>query len=89
MRSHLTKDFRTLFRNLPERLKRQAKKNYRLWKTNPSHPSLEFKPVSEKLPVYSVRVSIGWRALGMKEDDVVVWFWIGPHPEYERLLRRL
>ena len=53
------------------------------------HPSLDFKRVGKNVSVYSVRVGIGWRALGLKENDVVVWFWIGSHAEYDRLLRKL
>jgi hypothetical protein len=38
--------------------------------------------------VYSVRVGIGYRAVGVLEDDVIVWFWIGSHAEYNGLLSR-
>lgn len=62
-------------------------KNYRPWKADTHHPGLEFKRVGMKSPVYSVRVGIGWRALGLKQDDTVLWFWIGSHAEYDGLLR--
>jgi hypothetical protein len=39
--------------------------------------------------VYSVRVGLGWRALGVREGDVMVWFWIGSHADYDRLLETL
>jgi hypothetical protein len=42
--------------------------------------------VSDKEPVYSARVSLGWRALGLLEGDTVTWFWIGSHADYEKLL---
>ena len=89
MRSHLTDDFRNCFQNLPERIKRTARKNYKLWRECKNHPSVDFKLVGNKLPVYSVRVGIGWRACGVKENDTIIWFWIGSHEEYNRLLRRL
>jgi hypothetical protein len=38
MNSEFTEDFLTCFRRLPERIKRQAKKNYKVWKANPRHP---------------------------------------------------
>ncbi len=42
------------------------------------------------MPVYSVRAGIGWRAVGvMKDADTIVWFWIGPHSEYDKLLKNL
>ncbi len=87
MNSELTDDFLACFRLLPEHIKRQARKNYRIWKRNPHHPGLNFKRVGEKSAVYSVRVAIGWRALGLLEDDTMVWFWIGSHAEYDRILR--
>ncbi len=89
MKSHLTQDFMACFGKLPDRIKRLARKNYRLWETNPDHPSLQFRRVGRNYPAYSVRVGIGWRALGVRQDDTMVWFWIGSHAEYDRLLGRL
>ena len=90
MKSELTQEFVECFRNLPERVKQTARKNYRLWKQNHHHPSLEFKKVTTSEPVYSVRAGIGWRALGVvKYPDTIVWFWIGPHSEYDKLLKNL
>ena len=80
MKSELTLEFLKRFRNLPERVKQTARKNYSLWKENPSHPSVEFKKLNASIPVYSVRAGIGWRAVGiMKDSDTIVWFWIGSH----------
>ena len=89
MKSHLTQDFMACFGKLPDRIKRLARKNYRLWEMNPDHPSLRFRRVGRKYPAYSVRVGIGWRALGVRQDDTIVWFWIGSHAEYDRLLSEL
>ena len=78
------------FAKLPEIVKQTARKNYKLWKQNPTHPSLEFKKLDTKETVYSVRVGIGWRAVGvLKKPDTIVWFWIGSHGEYDKLLKRL
>jgi hypothetical protein len=57
-----------------------------MWRANHEHPSLRFKCVSEKHGVFSIRVGLNWRALGYREQDEVVWFWIGSHAEYDRLL---
>ena len=90
MKSELTQEFLDRFLNLPERVKQTARKNYRLWKQNPRHPGVEFKKLNTSMPVYSVRVGIGWRAVGvMKDSDTIVWFWIGPHSEYDKLLKNL
>ena len=85
MISHLDDDFIRCFQKLQNRVKRNARKNYKLWKQNPLHPSLEFKRVHPREPIYSIRVGIGWRALGVKEDDAIIWFWIGSHSEYDNI----
>jgi hypothetical protein len=89
VKSHLTDDFLKCFKELPERIKRLARENYKLWRRDNSHPSLEFKRVGKKYLTYSVRVGLGWRALGFKDNDTMVWFWIGSHAEYERLIKNL
>ena len=89
MISHLTSDFIKRFRKLPDRIKRTARKNYKIWKQDISHPGSDFKQVHPIKPIYSVRIGSGWRALGIKEDNTMIWFWIGSHNDYEKLIRRL
>jgi hypothetical protein len=55
----------------------------------PRDPSLRFKKVHPRLPIYSVRVDLNWRAVGVLEGETVLWFWVGPHSEYEALLKAL
>jgi len=43
--SRLTDDFVDCFSRLPDAVKIQARKNYRLWKNNPNHPGLHFKRI--------------------------------------------
>jgi hypothetical protein len=87
VKSTLTDDFVDLFRALPSEVQEQARKNYRLWRSNPSHPSLHFKRVHPREPLYSVRIGIGWRALGLRDDNGITWFWIGSHADYDRLIK--
>jgi hypothetical protein len=86
VRSHRTKSFRKCYDRLPPDIQRKADKAFRLWKQNPSHPSLQFKQVHATQPIYSARVDFGYRAVGIKRDDVMIWFWIGEHDEYERII---
>jgi hypothetical protein len=88
LNSHLTASFITSFQHLPKRIQRSARRNYRLWKHDPSHSSLQFKRVGRQQEAYSVRVGIGWRALGVKHGDTIVWFWIGSHAEYDQILKQ-
>jgi hypothetical protein len=89
MNSRVTDDFVALFATLPSEVQKQARKSYRLWRANPSHPGLHFKQIRGHHDVYSVRVSLGWRAVGLLEQDTINWFWIGSHADYDRLLARL
>jgi hypothetical protein len=87
--SHTTDRFRKAFVKLPPPAQRKTREAYRLWRQDHWHPSLQFKQVHDTRPIYSVRVGIGWRALGVKTDDTIVWFWIGSHAEYDKLLAQL
>ena len=59
---------------------------YRIFQANPAHPSLQFKRVEGEDDIYSVRVGLGYRALGVLKKDRIVWYWIGSHSEYDRLI---
>ena len=59
MKSELTREFINRFAELPERVKKTTRKNYKLWKQNPWHPSLEFKKLKTNQPIYSVGAGIG------------------------------
>ena len=89
MNSRTTERFRACFAGLPQEIQRQAREAYTRFVDNPSYPGLRFKLVHPNLPIYSVRISLDYRALGVLEDDTMVWFWIGPHSNYERLLDTL
>ena len=89
MRSRTTRKYRDLFESLPKAIRDKAKAAYGLWSDNPDHRSLRFKKVHSALPIYSVRIDLDYRAVGILNGDAVVWFWIGPHAEYERMLRTL
>ena len=50
------------------------------------HPGLRFKRIHDSLPIYSVRIGKGYRAVGKRDENGVVWFWIGSHANYDKLL---
>jgi hypothetical protein len=80
MKSSTTLAFRKQFATLPASLRAQARKQFRLWLENPFHPSLHFKPVGR---YWSARVSREVRVLGIRQNDVMIWFFIGVHDDYE------
>lgn len=89
MNSETTEKFRALFAAAPEPVRLKIRAAYRLWAENPQHPSLRFKKVHDKLPIFSARVDLDWRAVGVLREDTMIWFWVGPHSEYEKLLKHL
>lgn len=70
----------------PEQVRLQARRAYQLFRRNPSHPGLNFKKVDEENNIYSARVGLGYRALGQIDGSEIVWFWIGPHGNYDKLV---
>ena len=89
MKSRTTEKFRSLLAAAPAERQAKIRGEYRLWRENPAHPSLRFKKVHPRLPTYSVRVDLNWRAVGVLQDETLLWFWVGPHGEYEALLKAL
>jgi hypothetical protein len=86
MRSRTTRGFWRLFAELPPEVQRDAKGAYRLFRANPAHPGLQFKKVEGEDNIYSVRIGLGYRALAVMNKDRLVWYWIGSHSAYDRLV---
>jgi hypothetical protein len=90
LKSHTAPEFRERFTALPPGIRSQARVAYRLFQTNPRHPGLHFKHVHGSQRLVSARVGRSYRAVGLLlASDEVVWFWIGPHDEYEKVLKSL
>jgi len=90
VRSHARKTFWRDYANLPKRVQARAKAAYRQFVLDPTHPGLQFKSVHPTLPVWSVRITASYRAVGVRTaPDRIVWFFIGTHAEYDRLLASL
>lgn len=83
MRHYASPAFWARYEGLPERVRAVADKNFELLKHDAGHPSLRFKRVAA---YWSVRVGREYRALGISVEDGVVWFWIGTHADYDRLI---
>ena len=75
--------FWTLYEALPTEVRVLADKNFALLKSDPRHPFLHFKRISD---LWCVRVGEHYRALGTDVADGIYWFWIGPHAEYDRIV---
>jgi mRNA-degrading endonuclease RelE of RelBE toxin-antitoxin system len=73
------------YEKLPRDIRALAAAKYELLKQNPRHTSLRLKRIERRF--WSVRVNGDYRALGVDAEDGILWFWIGPHDEYERVIR--
>ena len=83
MRHRANPKFWRLYDDLPLDIQQLADENFKLLKEDPFHPSLHFKKVGR---YWSVRVGIHYRAVAVEEGPNIVWFWIGPHSEYNRII---
>jgi hypothetical protein len=87
--SYTTARFREALNQLPDGIRQNAREAYRIWRQDSHHPSLHFKRIHTVKPIYSVRIALGWRAVGVLRGDDMVWYWIGSHADYDRLISRL
>jgi hypothetical protein len=83
LRHFTSPDFWYLFRQLPAEVQTLARENYQLLKDNPRYPSLRLKKASG---YWSVRVGLGYRALGKEVEGGILWGWIGTHAEYMKII---
>ena len=84
MKHFATPAFWEAYEKLPGAVRELADRNYALLKRDPYHPSLHFKKVGS---FWSVRVGSRYRALANEVDSNILWFWIGSHADYDRLIR--
>jgi len=76
-------EFWTCYRALPAEIRSLADKSFALLKSDARHPSLRLKRV---LQFHSVRVGLYYRALGVTVEGGILWFWIGTHAEYDKIV---
>ena len=85
MKSSALPEFRDCLEQLSPSVQKTARKNFKLWQQNPTLKSLAFKKIKSDL--WSVRAGSGFRALATFDGDCYLWFWIGAHDKYERIIR--
>ena len=84
MRHLTTKRFWISYYNLSPNAQISADKAFNLIKSNPLHPSLQFKKVGK---LYSARIDLCHRALALKDGDNYIWLWVGNHADYEKIIK--
>lgn len=88
MAHRATERFWLAYEALPLEIRARADRQFERLKSNPQHPSLHFKKIGESQgkEIWSVRVTLDYRALAFKGDGDFVWFWIGDHKTYDAIL---
>ena len=71
------------YNELPLDIQKLAKLQFELLKVDPNHPSLHLKKINS---FWSVRVNQDYRALGKEINSGMIWFWIGSHKDYDKLI---
>jgi hypothetical protein len=87
MISKTTDRFWKCYDKLPEDIRKEAKKSYLLFKDNPYYPGLHFKRIHSTRPIFSLRITKDYRALGIQQEKHIIWFWIGSHNDYDLLIK--
>jgi hypothetical protein len=68
---------------LPANVRKLADEAFAHLEQDPQYPALHLKKVGR---FWSARVGGNYRALAIEAADGLVWFWIGTHAEYDKLL---
>jgi hypothetical protein len=71
------------YERLPSSVRVIADKSYSLLRQDPKHPALGFKQTGR---YWSMPIGADHRALGVEIESGVIWFWIGSHADYGRLI---
>ena len=88
MNTKAAKTFWKIFNQLSPDLQELSKRKFDLWKQDPFHPSLNFKCVNPERNIWSVRINMNYRALGVRsDDDLIIWYWLGDHNDYLREIK--
>jgi len=72
------------YHNLPSSVQEQADRNFEILKENPYHPSLHLKKIGN---YWSVRIGRSYRTVAVETENGLIWFWIGSHSDYDKLIR--
>jgi len=87
MKSEIKNSFKKFFSKLPLEIQNIAKNKFKLWIENPFHISLHFKCVNASENIWSIRINKNYRAIGIKYDSTIIWYWIGNHKNYEKKIK--
>jgi len=83
MKHYASPQFWRCYEKLPLRIQKHADRCFALLKGNINHPSLHTKKIEE---YWSVRIGPRYRALAIEQEEGLIWFWIGNHSDYDKMV---
>ncbi len=83
LKHYTAPSFWTCYYKLPSAIQTLADKNFEMLKSNPQYPSLHLKKVGR---YWSARVDRRYRTLAVEAEAGLIWFWIGLHSEYDKII---
>jgi hypothetical protein len=88
MQHRAATDFWHEYDALPTEIRARADRAFAQLEADPRHPSLQFKKVGERRgqEIWSARITLSYRALAIKREYGYLWFWIGDHKTYDKLI---
>ncbi len=84
-----SREFKSLFDRLPERIQRLAVAAFQEFRKNPDHPALRRHRLNvshkgqHRAGSFSVSITKKYRAIYVEADGDNLWYWIGTHNDYE------
>jgi len=89
MISHINARWKKSYKNLPKHIRRVANKQYKLFRQDPYRASLHFKKIHSTKAIFSARVNQNYRTIGIINENIIIWFWIGSHDDYDKLIQNI
>ena len=86
MISRLAPEFREALGKLDPATRRKARQAYQLFKDNPASWQPELQTGSRNKKPLFARIDDNYRVLGVVQGNAIIWYWVGPHDEYERMI---
>jgi hypothetical protein len=75
------------YEKLPLRAQKLADRYFAFFERDPLYPSLHLERIRDE--IWSVRIGGHYRALAKRREDCWLWFWIGTHEQYNKVMRRV
>ena len=71
------------YEKLPVKIRRCVDNNFQVIKEYPKHPLLRLVTNGN---LHSMRIDARFRAIGIQDQDDIVWFWVGTYKKFKEEL---